>query len=163
MIRIKKITSVVLAVILYCSAFAQQESKLGMAPFSIAMLNGKTYTYKDLKKNTATILIYFSPTCEHCQAFTKELLKYDKQLSDKQIVMVTYQPVKEMKPFDSTFHISSKHYIKMGTEGYTFVVQKYYGVQRFPFVAMYNKDMKLVKTIPFVTEPEAVAKEVASL
>ncbi len=152
-----------MSVMLCCTGFAQPNTKTGIAPFSIAMLNGKTYTYKELKKNIPTILIYFSPTCEHCQAFTKELLKYDKDLNNKQIVMITYQPVKEMKPFDSTFHISSKHYIKMGTEGYTFTVQKYYGVQRFPFVAMYNKEMKLVKTIPFVTEPEAVAKEVASL
>ena len=163
MITIKRIICLVFAVILCCCAFAQQGSKVGIAPFSITMLNGKTFTYKELKKNIPTVLIYFSPTCEHCQAFTKELLKYDKELTNKQIVMVTYQPVKEMKPFDSTFHISSKHYIKMGTEGYTFVVQKYYGVQRFPFVVMYNKEMKWVKTIPFVTEPEAVAKEVASL
>ncbi|MDQ2752146.1 MAG: thioredoxin fold domain-containing protein [Bacteroidota bacterium] len=159
----KKICVFVLAVMLWCSVFAQQNGKTGIAPFSIRMLNGKTYTYKELKKNTPTVLIYFSPTCEHCQAFTKELLKYDKELKDKQIVMVTYQPVKEMKPFDSMFHISSKHYIKMGTEGYTFLVQKYYGVQRFPFVVMFNKEMKWVKTIPFVTEPEEVAKEVVSL
>ena len=51
----------------------------------------------------------------------------------------------------------------MGSEGYTFIVQKYYGVQRFPFVAMYNRSGKLVKTIPFVTEPEPVAKEIANL
>ena len=158
----KRFCIITLAVILCSSVFAQQ-NKSGIAPFSIVMLNGKTYTYKELKKNVPTVLVYFSPTCEHCQAFTKELLKYDKELKNKQIVMVTYQPVKEMKPFDSTFHISSKHYIKMGTEGYTFVVQKYYGVQRFPFVAMYNKDMKLVKTIPFVTQPEKVSKEIASL
>lgn len=158
----KRFCIAVFAVILCCSVFAQQ-TKTGIAPFSIVMLNGKTYTYKELKKNVPTVLVYFSPTCEHCQAFTKELLKHDNELKNKQIVMVTYQPVKEMKPFDSTFHISSKHYIKMGTEGYTFVVQKYYGVQRFPFVAMYNKDMKLVKTIPFVTQPEEVSKEIASL
>ncbi len=158
----KRFCAIVFAVILYGSVFAQQ-TKSSIAPFSIVMLNGKTYTYKELKKNVPTVLVYFSPTCEHCQAFTKELLKHDEELKNKQIVMVTYQPVKEMKPFDSTFHISSKHYIKMGTEGYTFVVQKWYGVQRFPFVAMYNKEMKLVKTIPFVTQPEEVSKEIASL
>ncbi len=159
---LKRFCIVVFAVILCCSLFAQQ-NKSGIAPFSITMLNGKTYTYKNLNKNKPTVLVYFSPTCEHCQAFTKELLKHDKELANKQIVMVTYQPVKEMKPFDSTFHISSKPYIKMGTEGYTFVVQKWYGVQRFPYVVMYNKEMKLVKTIPFVTQPEEVAKEIASL
>ncbi len=144
-------------------AIAQQTHPAGIAPFKITLVNGKSYTYQQIKKNIPTVLIYFSPTCDHCKAFTKELLTHDKELRTKQIIMVGYEPVMEMKVFDSTFHISSKPYIKMGTEGYTFIVQKYYAVQRFPFVAMYNKKGSLVKTIPFVTEPEAAAKEIANL
>ena len=77
--------------------------------------------------------------------------------------MVGYEAVAEVKKFDSVYHISSRPNFKIGTEGSTFIVQKYYGVQRFPFVAMYNKQMKLVKTIPFVTEPEETSKEIAAL
>ena len=152
-------------VTLFCCVclFAQQNKNVGIAPFKITMTNGKPYTYKDLKKNTPTAIIYFSPTCDHCKVFTTELLKHDKELRNKQIVMVGYESIPEMKKFDSTFHISSKPYIKMGTEGYTFIVQKWYGVQRFPFVAMYNKEMKLVKTIPFVTQPEEASDEISAL
>ena len=159
----KRVLVLALTVLFCCTLFAQQTNHTGIAPFKITLVNGKPYTYQQVKKNTPTVLVYFSPTCDHCKNFTKELLTHDKQLRSKQIIMVTYEPVSEMKPFDSTFGISSKPYIKMGTEGYTFIVQKFYGVQRFPFVAMYNKSGKLVKTIPFVTEPEEAAKEIAAL
>lgn len=159
----KKIIILVIVSFCFLFVFAQQKSKTGIAPFKITLANGKSYNYKQLKKDTPTVLIYFSPTCDHCKEFTKELLTHDKELRNKQIIMVTYEPVKEMKPFDSTFHISAKPYIKMGTEGYTFIVQKYYGVQRFPFVVMYSKTGKLIKTVPFVTEPEATSKEIAAL
>ncbi len=159
----RKLISTALASFLCVLVFAQQTGKTGIAPFKLTLVSGKTYSYKEIKKNTPTVLIYFSPTCDHCKEFTKVLLQYQKELADKQIIMVGYEPVQEMKKFDSEFHVSSKPNFKIGTEGYTFIVQKYYGVQRFPFVAMYNKQMKLVKTVPFVTDPEAVSKEIAAL
>ena len=159
----KKIVSLFFSLFLFCSLFAQTSSNAGIAPFKITLANGKPYTYKQLKKNTPTVLIYFSPTCDHCKAFTTELMKHTKELQNKQIIMIGYEPVAEVKKFDSDFHVSANPNFKIGTEGYTFIVQKYYGVQRFPFVAMYNKEMKLIKTIPFVTEPDAVLKELAAL
>lgn len=159
---LKKIVGSVALSLCFVFVFAQA-NKTGIAPFKITLANGKPFTYKQLKPNTATVLIYFSPTCDHCKEFTKELLTHEKQLLNKQIIMVGYEPVAEVKKFDSVYHVSSKPNFKIGTEGYTFIVQKYYQVQRFPFVAMYNKQMKLVKTIPFVTEPEAVSKEIAAL
>ena len=159
----KKISFACVLALLFINLFAQQKNNTGIAPFVITMVNGKSYTYKELKPNTATVLIYFSPTCDHCKEFTKELVKHEKELKSKQIVMVGYEPINEMKKFDSLFHISTLPNFKMGTEGYTFIVQKYYSVQRFPFVAMYNKQMKLVKTIPFVTQPEDVTKDIIAL
>ena len=159
----KRIAFVAFSILVCCAAFAQQNNHVAIAPFKITLVNGKSYTYQQIKKNIPTVLVYFSPTCDHCKAFTKELLTYDKKLHNKQIIMIGYEPLKEMKVFDSLFHLSSKPYLKIGTEGYTFIVQKYYSVQRFPFVAMYNKSGKLTKTIPFVTEPEAAAKEISTL
>ena len=153
-----------LLLFLFClPIFAQQTKNIGIAPFKITLLNGKSYTYKDLKKNTPTVIIYFSPTCDHCKEFTKELVKHESELKSKQIIMVGYESIPEMKKFDSLFHISSKPNFKIGTEGYTFIVQKWYSVQRFPFVAMYNKQMKMVKIIPFVTEPEEASEEIVTL
>ena len=159
----RKLCAVAMFLFFSLALFAQQTNKAGIAPFVITGVNGKTYTYKQLQPNTPTVLIYFSPTCDHCKEFTKELLKNKKELASKQFVMVTYGPPAEMKPFDAQFHITSLPNFKMGTENYTFIVQKYYNVQRFPYVVMYNKQMKAVKTIPMVTNPEDAVQQIIAL
>src|SRR4051812_31095370 len=115
---IKKIILILLAINICFTVFSQQNNKTGIAPFKITLLNGKSYSYSQLKKNTGTVLIYFSPTCDHCKNFTEELLEHESALKDKQIIMVTYVPIEEVKPFDSLYHISAKPNFKIGTEGY---------------------------------------------
>ncbi len=158
----KKIILILLACNICFSVFSQQ-NKAGIAPFKITLLNGKAYTYNQLKKNTTTVLIYFSPTCDHCKDFTDELLKYKDALKNKQIIMLTYVPVKEVKPFDSVYHISSIPFFKIGTEGYSFIVRKYYNIERFPYIVIYDKQMKHVKTLSPLDKPEMLAKEVVNL
>jgi len=158
----KKIILTLLALNIFFIVFSQQ-NKTGIAPFKITLLNGKSYSYNQLKKNTETVLIYFSPTCDHCKNFTSELLKHESALKDKQIIMVTYVPLEEIKPFDSLYHISAKPNFKIGTEGYSFIVRKYYNVERFPYIVIYNKQMKLVKTLSPTDQPEILAKEIVSL
>ena len=158
----KKIVLTLFALNVCISVFTQQ-NKTGIAPFKITLLNGKSYTYTQLKKNTETILIYFSPTCDHCKDFTTELLKHESALKDKQIIMVTYVPVEEIKPFDSLYHISSKPNFKIGTEGYSFIVRKYYNVERFPYIVIYNNKMEHIKTLSPTEKPEILASQVVSL
>lgn len=159
----KKISLFLVAAMLSLVALAQAGTKSGIAPFKITLANGQPYTYTQLKKNVPTVLVYFSPTCEHCKDFTAELLKHEKELQQHQIVMVGYEPLSEVKKFADAFNLSKKPFIKIGTEGYTFIVQKFYNVQRFPFVALYNRQMKLVKTISPVVNPENGVKEIIAL
>jgi thioredoxin-related protein len=157
-----KVLILLLSLIISAAGFSQQK-KTAIAPFKITLVDGKTYTANQLKKNIPTVLIYFSPDCDHCKNFTAELLKHKSELKDKQIVMVTYLPIAEVKPFDSLYHISSMPNFKIGTEGYTFIVRKYYDVQRFPFIVLYDKQMKRIKTLSPTDAPEVLAKEVATL
>ncbi len=160
--RIIKTCLTLLFVCYTCITMYAQKNKTSIAPFKITLVDGSTYTYNQLKKDIPTVLIYFSPTCDHCKNFTTELLKHEKELTDKQIVMVTYSPMSELKPFDSTYDLSSKSFIKAGTEGYSFTVQKYYHVQQFPFIALYNKKLELVKILLPTDEPQVLAEQVAN-
>ena len=140
------------------ASFAQQTNKTTIAPFKIKLVDGKDFTYNQLTKDKATVLVYFSPTCDHCKHFTEAMLKRKKELADKQIVMVSYLPLNEVKKFDDEYHLSSNPNIKVGTEGYTFIVQKYYNVQRFPFIAEYDKKGKLIQIVPYNSQqPEEMA------
>ncbi|WP_170971077.1 peroxiredoxin family protein [Ilyomonas limi] len=157
----KYLLSALFCVVLCSMAFAQQTktTKTTIAPFKIRLVNGEGFTYSQLAKNKPTILVYFSPTCDHCKKFTEAMLKRKKELADRQIIMISYLPLNEVKQFDDEFHLSSYPNIKVGSEGYTFIVQKYYNIQQFPFVATYDKQGKLSKIVPYNKESAQMAAQ----
>lgn len=137
------------------SRFAKDKS--GIPPFKIRLVDGKGYTYKDLKKNLPTLLIYFQPDCLHCQQFAAALEKRLPLLSDRQIVLISFAHIKEVGAFDRQYHLSSHPDVKIGSEGYTFLVQKYYQIEHFPFVACFDKEGKLMRVLNPDLEPAAMA------
>jgi glutaredoxin len=129
--------------------FAQQVPKQNLSkqipPFQITQSDGSIYRWTQLAK-APVVIIYFSPDCHHCVDFSRHLFNNFDRISNKQIVMVTYQDISMLKEFDIKFN--TKHYptLKTGTEGRTLAVQRYYGVMQFPFVALHNSTGQLVKT-----------------
>lgn len=152
---------IILSVIcfLFINASAQDNNNAGIAPFKIRLVNGEGFTYGQLKKDKPIILIYFSTTCDHCKTFTEAFLKRINKLQENQVIMISYEHIKEVKAFDEHYKLSHHQNIKMGSEGYTFVVQKYYNIQHFPFVATFNKNGKLKKIIPWNLKPEEMAAQ----
>ena len=143
---IKKIALFLMMAVIASGAFSQTLKNNGkVAPFVITLDSGKTYTHEDLKKEPL-VLIYFSPECDHCRNFTKDMMKNIKSFADKQIVMVTFLSLDEIKKFVKDFDIASHHNIKVGTEANTFLVRNYYNVEHFPFVVLYDKNGKEIKT-----------------
>ena len=124
---------------------AQDTAPKPLAPFDIMLVNNQKLKSFQLKKNEPVILMYFSPECDHCKDLTKEILKNAKSLGTKQLIMITYFPVAEVKKFANDFSIQKYPNIKIGTEGMTLVVQKHYNIRNFPFIVLYDKSGKMVK------------------
>lgn len=116
-----------------------------MAPFQIVLNTGGQYRADQLKPGAA-ILVYFSPDCEHCQAFTQDMLKNFSAVGNKQVVMITPAPMEMITPFVAKYKLASYPNIKIGTEGTSRIVQRYYNIMHYPFIALYNKSGALVKT-----------------
>jgi thiol-disulfide isomerase/thioredoxin len=142
----KKIISSCLFVLLSTAAFSQ--TAIGtkkIAPFQMTLTNGKPYNYAQLTPGPV-VLMYFSPDCDHCQEFTEALLKNYTVISNKQLVMITFQPMEMVKQFEKKYNLASYPNIKLGTEGTSYFVQKYYQIRSFPYIVMYDKTGKMVKT-----------------
>lgn len=143
------------------SAQGQYQKRITtIAPFKIQLVGGQTYTYKSLVPDKAVVLVYFSPSCDECQRFTKALVKRLEELKDKQFVFITYEELDSVKAFYKKNALDKYPQIKMGTEGYRFTVQKYYKVQHFPFVASYDKTGHLTKIYANNTQPEQLAARI---
>jgi thioredoxin-related protein len=123
-----------------------RNDKKGIPPFQILLDTGDYYTSSDLMQDKPVMIIYFDPGCDHCQLFTSELLANIRSFSDVQIVMVTYVELPMVKDFTMKNNLSKYPSIHVGTEGYTFVVQIFYRVRQFPFIALYKNYGTLLKT-----------------
>ncbi|TDE15458.1 TlpA family protein disulfide reductase [Dyadobacter psychrotolerans] len=142
----KRIINLFFVLFLAVPAFSQTTANLKkIAPFNIKLTNGQQYTSAQLSPGPV-VLIYFSPDCDHCQAFTQDMIKNYSAITNKQVIMVTFQAMDMLQPFAKKYKIAQYPNIKIGTEGLSYTVQKYYGIRSFPYIAIYDKQGNLVKT-----------------
>lgn len=94
------------------------------------------------------MIIYFSPDCSHCQHLVYEMRPKMKQLRNVQIVMVTFTEfdrLKMIQNFRRDFDLAKYPNVTIGTEGHSYIVQRYYQVSTTPYIAIYDRNGKLVK------------------
>jgi thioredoxin-related protein len=108
-------------------------------PIKLLETDSATYLTKDdIKKNRLTIIMFFSPECDHCKHQTQDILSEIDRFKNIQIIMATYQPFNEMKEFYNYYRIADHPNIKMGRdEKYT--LPPFYKMQSLPYLALYDK------------------------
>jgi thiol-disulfide isomerase/thioredoxin len=167
----KKILVLLSLIIAAGCSNAQQPAKpaLGSAipTFKILDQDSAWVNNSVLKKDRPVVIIYFSPDCSHCQRMMYELKPYMKDFANAQVVMVTFIETKMagrmLRDFRKTFSLANYPNFITGTEFPDYKLQRYYQVATTPFIAVYDRKGKLVKTFDKVPEdikeiPEAVKK-----
>ena len=125
--------------------------------FPLTLVNGQTITKNDLKKNVQTLVFIFSVECDHCKHMTEEVEKNISKFKNTQIVMITWSnnyDIRAIKSFVKEFDLKKYTNISIGTEGYSYIVQKYYKIETTPYIAVFNANGKLSKA--FRKAPEKV-------
>ena len=113
-------------------------------PFTILQADSTNLT-KDNLKHQPTIIMYFSPDCDHCKHQWSDMEKRMKDLKKYQIIMITYQPFEEMVQFIKEYEIARYPNIKVGRDT-KFTLPPFYHIQSLPYLALYNKKGNLVNT-----------------
>ena len=111
--------------------------------FNLQLTDSTNFKSSSLKKNSPVILIYFSPTCDHCQVYLSGILKNIESFKNFNIILVTYVDLAEVKKFETDYHLKAYPNIIAGTEGTNFKVRYFYNVVTFPFTALYDKNQNL--------------------
>jgi len=112
----------------------------------------------------AVMVIYFSPDCSHCQHLMYELKPKMDAFKNTQVVMVTFvQQIKAIQVFARDFDLKKYPNFTVGTEGYTYVVQKYFDVHTTPYIALYDKNRKLVKASDKAPSVDTLVSEVRKM
>ena len=115
------------------------------------------FTKANLAKKKATIILVFSPDCEHCQRETKELIANIDLFKKAQIVMSSPLDYGYIKRFYEEYKIADYPNIIMGRDpGYFFGT--FYKIRSFPAIFLYDKKGNFVQAFDGNVPIEKIAK-----
>lgn len=121
---------------------------LQLPPFKLIQSVNQTdtvwFTNNNLQKNKATVIIYFSPDCGHCQFEAKELVKAKDSLANVNFVWVSYHPIEDIKAFEQKYHLAELSNCIVGRDPKYFI-PAFFRVEFTPFMAVYNTKGIFVK------------------
>ncbi len=127
---------------MYLESYAQTSK---VPSFRMIQSNGKIFRAEYLPFGKPIIIIYFSPDCDDCQLLTSEFLARINDFKNVSIAMITYLSVESVSNFVARNNLSNYSNIYVGTEGNSLFVKNYYDIEKFPFVALFNKNGDLIK------------------
>ena len=108
-------------------------------PFKIIKLPDSSFFKKDdLRKKKATLIMIFSPDCDHCQKATKGLIANAGLFKKIQIVMGSSASYESISHFYRDFAIAGQSNIIMGWDP-GFFLGSFYSITTFPSIFLYNK------------------------
>jgi thioredoxin-related protein len=119
---------------------------LKIPDFKLLLVDSVTNFYtENLDPEKNTLIMMFSPDCDHCQHQTEDIIKNIEAFSNTQIVMNTVLPFSQMKQFYETYQLQRFKNIIMGRD-VLFFFSPYFRARFTPYLALYNKKGELLYT-----------------
>lgn len=112
-------------------------------PLQLTLVDSTSFSKEKLNKKKATMIMLFSPDCDHCKHETEELIKRMDEFRDVQIIMATPLPFDKMKEYYQHYGLAKYPNIKMGQDA-KFMLPVFFNIKSFPFLAFYNKKQELI-------------------
>ena len=143
----------------FCAVSAQDQEAVTQAgylkfptipPFTLIGIDSAKFTRDKLAKHKKTMIMIFSPGCDHCRHQTDSMLANMDQLRDVQILMSTYQPFEDMTAFYKDYNLAKYSNIITGRDFQYFLIP-FYKVANLPFLVLYNDKGKLITTFEGTT------------
>jgi thioredoxin-related protein len=160
---LKKYILLLIVVVLSKAAIAQTDTTLLYLRFPIVpsfkltnVADSSFFTKDNLKKKTATIIILFSPDCEHCQHETKELTAKMDLFKKVQFVMASPLDYSLIRKFYDEYKIADYPNITMGRDP-SYFLGTFYKVRSFPAIFVYDKKGNYVTSFSGSVPVEEVA------
>ena len=114
-----------------------------MPAFTLLQADSTYFFQKDLSTKKHTVIMLFSPDCDHCQSQTRALTDSMTIFSNTQFVMSTTLPFDKMKDFYRAFQLEKhKKQLKVGRD-FLFFFSKYFQNHFLPFIAVYDARQNL--------------------
>lgn len=146
---------------LLASCFGKTPEKTGMEgktlpEFSLLMTDSVTWiNTKDIKSGKPSVFFLFSPYCPYCKSQLSKIIDDMESLKNFPIYMITPISVGEMKEFYDAYKLNQYPNVKMGRDTAGFFGQ-YLNVKGIPFLALYDKNKRLVRAFSGPTSTQLI-------
>lgn len=125
--------------------------------FNLLLTDSSWFSKDFLPAHKPVVIIYFSPECGHCQLTAHEFEEKKDELKDVFFVWVSYLSVDTVKKFAEDYKMLDVANVRIGRDP-NYFIPSYFRVKFTPFMAVYNKEGKLVKTYESGTDPGTLVK-----
>ncbi len=98
----------------------------------------------DIPKGKPVILFYLSPHCPYCKAQLTEIIEQIQNLKNINIYVFSTTGLDEMRKIYVQYRLDKYKNIKAGVD-HTYFFWKYFKVSGVPYIAIYDKDKKLIE------------------
>lgn len=113
-------------------------------PAFMLRLPNETYFYqKDLNPKKHTVLMIFSPDCDHCIQQTRALTDSIRLFNNTQFILSTTLPMERLKDFYQSFNLSQHRKQLVAGRDVLFFFSKYFENHFLPFIAIYDPRQQL--------------------
>ena len=114
-------------------------------PFALLQPDSTTFTKDSMQKGKPVLLMYFSPTCDHCQHQVEDMIRQSDSFKNIQIIMATYSPMNELIDFMNTYALNRFPNLKAGRDT-KYMLQPFYKISGLPYQALYDTSGNLITT-----------------
>ncbi|MFC4262280.1 TlpA family protein disulfide reductase [Ferruginibacter yonginensis] len=126
--------------------------KLMVAPDSTA------FTKEALQKKKATIIMVFSPECDHCLHATEDMLAHFDAFKKVQIVMSTPLAYSYVQKFYKDYQLAKYPNITVGVD-VPYFLGTFFEVQSYPAIFLYDKKGQFKAAFNSDAKFEDIAKQ----
>ncbi len=125
--------------------------------FKLLLTDSSWFINGFLPAGKPVVFIYFSPDCGHCQLTAHAFEEKKEELKDIFFVWVSYLDLGLIKRFAEDYKMATEENVRIGRDP-AYFIPSYFRVKYTPFMAVYDKDGKLLQTYESGTDPDTIAK-----
>ncbi len=139
----KKAKFITLLVLIVLSCLISCRPKPDMPSFNLLLSDSvSTLNTNNIPTGKTSILVLFSPDCEHCQKETSDILLKMDSLKEVSFYFITIDPMDRMRVFNAYYHLKKYPNITVAQD-YSYSTLKYFTGVAPPSSFIYDKYKRL--------------------
>lgn len=115
-----------------------------MPALTFLNLDSTEFNTFNIPRGDNSVLIYFSPTCDHCEMLTQEIIQHLDSFSKTEFYMISPVDLSVTREFDKKYNVSRQKNMHIYKDA-QHLFGTYYGVRYLPFMVIYDKKKQLIK------------------